>query len=64
MSSRINKSEKYVLLRKKFAEIYKKQGLIKACKKTENFSFKIKRFMPDFMKVWAKKTYHYFKDKS
>ena len=64
MSSRINKSEKYLLRRKKFAEIYKSQGLIKACKKTEDFNFKIKKIMPNFMKVWAKKTYHYFKDKS
>ena len=63
MSSLHNKSERYVLLREKFAEIYKQEGLVKACKKTETVSVKIKRLLPKRMRALAKKLYHKLHDR-
>lgn len=39
MSSYSNKSDKYVRLRKKFAEVFKKRGLVAACIATGTASF-------------------------
>ncbi len=63
MSSTQNKQEKYVNLRERFATTYQKHGLIKACKKTETFSVKLKRIMPKGMRAFAKKLYHKLHDK-
>ena len=63
MSSLKNKGEKYETLKQKFAEIYQKEGLVKACKKTETFSVKLKRMLPKGMRAFAKKVYHKLHDK-
>lgn len=63
MSSLHNKAEKYIVLREKFARIYQEEGLVRACKKTESFSVKLKRMLPKRMRAFAKKIYHKLHDK-
>lgn len=63
MSSYSNKSDKYVRLRKKFAEVFKKRGLVAACIATGTASFWAKHIVPDQFHVAIKRVYHFFKDK-
>lgn len=63
MSSHSNKSEKYILLRAKFAEIFRKEGLVAACWATGTISFWVKHFVPDLFHSGIKKVYHFFVDK-
>lgn len=63
ISSHSNKAHKYVELRKKFAFIYEKKGLIAACRATGTISFWIKHCVPDCWHVGMKKLYHKFVDK-
>ena len=63
MSSYSNKSDKYVRLRKKFAEVFKKRGLVAACIATGTASFWAKHIVQDQFHVAIKRVYHFFKDK-
>lgn len=63
MSSRSNKPEKYVALRKRFADTFQKDGLIAACRATGTISFWTKHFVPDVFHSGIKRFYHFFVDK-
>lgn len=62
MSSYSNKSDKYVRLRIKFADIFKKRGLIAACIATGTISFWTKHIVPDRFHVVIKRVYHFFRN--
>lgn len=64
MSAYKNKSQKYIALRDKFADIYIKQdkGLIEACKRTAGFDFWLRRFLPEAFHERLKDLYHMFVD--
>ncbi len=58
-----NKSEKYISKRNQFAEWFIDFGLIRACKETETFSYKVKRYIPGSIQPKIKEIYHYFIDR-
>ena len=62
-NNKVNKPEKLYKLRQEFAEIYKNEGLVAACRKTETFSVKLKRLLPKRLRYFAKKIYHKIRDK-
>ncbi len=49
--------------REKFAHLFLKKGLIKACRKTVTMKFWVKKFVPTKMANFLKKMYHKIKDK-
>lgn len=63
MSSYKNKDEKYLKLRDRFTEIYLKDGLKSACRKTESISVKLKRILPADIQPAVKRIYHLLYDK-
>lgn len=63
MSSHSNKTEKYILLRGKFAEVFQKKGLVAACRETGTLSFWTRHLVPDRFHAGIKKAYHFFVDK-
>ena len=63
MSSHSNKSERYVRMRAKFADVFEKKGLVAACRATGTISFWAKHFVPDCLHGGIKKVYHFFVDK-
>ena len=62
-SSHSNKSEKYVRLREKFSEVFRKKGLVAACRATGTVSFWVKHFVPDSFHSGIKRVYHFIVDK-
>ncbi len=65
MSSYKNKSQKFIDLRSKFAQIYIKEGkgLVTACHCTATISFWIKHYIPDEFHNFLKRIYHVIYDK-
>lgn len=63
MSSLKNKSQHYVALRARFAEVFFDKGLISACNATASWTFRVKRIIPRRMQSMLKKIYHKFVDK-
>ncbi len=58
MSSVKNKSDTYVQRREKFSRVYRKRGLIAACRATGTVSFWSKRIIPERWHASVKKMYH------
>ena len=63
MSSHSNKPEKYVELREKFSQVFREKGMISACRATSSAAFWVKHFVPEYLHVFLKKTYHMLIDK-
>lgn len=63
MSSYKNKGKEYEVLRDRFSEVFLKDGLIPACRKTAKLSFWVKHFLPDQWHFALKKFYHSLVDK-
>lgn len=63
MSSTKNKKESYFLLREKFAKEFLENGLVAACNKTADLSYRLKRIIPANFHSAAKKVYHFLRDK-
>lgn len=63
MSSVINKPQKYIDLRTQFAEIYLEKGLIEACDKTADWSYRIKKIIPLYFHPILKRLFHIIRDK-
>ena len=59
----VDKSERQVALREKFAKIYREKGFVKACRKTASKGFWVKRYAPEKTVGFLKKIYHKLTDK-
>ncbi len=63
MSSLKNKSDKYWYRREKFSKVFRKKGLIAACRAVGSIHFWSKRIIPERWHASVKKIYHILLDK-